>query len=57
MRENLISSSTDLSQSVRIDQIASFYAAEKTLIVSANQDDHDQFILANDSKSDDQTND
>jgi hypothetical protein len=57
VRENLISSSTDLSQSVRIDQIASFYAAEKTLIVSANQDDHDQFILANDSKSDDQTND
>jgi hypothetical protein len=57
VRGNLISSSTDSSQSVEIDQIASLHAAEKTLEVSADQDDDDQFILANDSKSDDQTDD
>jgi hypothetical protein len=58
VRRNLISSSTDSSQSVRIDQIASLHAAEKTLVVSANQDDDDELsVLMNDSKSDDQSDD
>jgi hypothetical protein len=63
VRRNLISLSTDSSQSVRIDQAASLHAAEKTLVVSANQDnDDDHFVLTNDSNSksndqiDDQTN-
>jgi hypothetical protein len=51
VKKNLILSSTDSSQSVRIDQIAS-YAVEKTVISSASQDD-DQFIVVNDSKSTD----
>jgi hypothetical protein len=56
VKRNLISSSADSSQSVRIDQVASF--AENTLIVSAGQDDDDDhFVLTNDSNSDDQTND
>ncbi len=57
VRENLISSSADSSQSVRVNQAASSHAAEKTLVVSANQDDDDQFILADDSNSDDQIDD
>jgi hypothetical protein len=57
VRENLTLLSTDLSQSVKIAQIASFYAAEKTLIVSANQDNDDnQFVLTNDSDSNETKN-
>jgi hypothetical protein len=57
VRGNLISSSADSSQSVRLDQIASFHAAENTLVVSANQDDDDEHtndelsVLVSDSKS------
>jgi hypothetical protein len=56
VRENLILSSTDSSQSVIIDQIASLHAAENTLVVSADQDDDDELsVLMSDSKSNDQT--
>jgi hypothetical protein len=60
VRENLISSSADSSQSVRIDQIASLHAAENTLVVSANQDDDDEHtndelsVLVSDSNSTEQ---
>jgi hypothetical protein len=55
VKENLISSSIDSSQSVRIDQIASLHAAENTLVVSANQDDDDELsLLMSDSKSTEQ---
>jgi hypothetical protein len=56
VRRNLISSPADSSQSVKIDQIASLHAAEKTLVASANQDDDDHFILADDSKSNEMIN-
>jgi hypothetical protein len=57
VRKNLISSPTDSSQSVRVDQIASLHAAENTLVVSANQDDDDDhFVLANDSKPNEMIN-
>jgi hypothetical protein len=62
VRENLISSSADSSQSMRIDQIAFFHAAENTLVVSANQDDDDKHIndelsvLVSDSKSNEMIN-
>jgi hypothetical protein len=54
VRKNLTSSSAVLSQSVRVDQIAS-HAAEDTLIVTANDDELS--VLVSDSKSDDQTDD
>jgi hypothetical protein len=59
VRRNLISSSADSSQSVKVDQIASLHAAGNTLVVSANQDDddehtNDQFVLISDSKSTEQ---
>jgi vacuolar-type H+-ATPase subunit I/STV1 len=58
VRGNLTSSPADSSQSVRVDQAASLHAAEKTLVVSANQDDDDELsVLMNDPKSDDQSND
>jgi hypothetical protein len=57
VKRNLISSSTDSLQSVKIDQIVSLHAAEKTLVVSANQDDDDDhFVLTNDSKSNEMIN-
>jgi hypothetical protein len=53
VRENLISSSTNSSQQVRIDQIASLHATENTLVVSANDNDDDDelSVLMSDSKS------
>jgi hypothetical protein len=54
VEKNLISSSADSSQPVRIDQAAS-YAAENTLVVPANDDELS--VLMSDSKSDDQTDD
>jgi hypothetical protein len=62
VRENLISSSADSSQSVKVDQVASLHAAENTLVVSANQDDDDEHtndelnVLVSDSKSNEMTN-
>jgi hypothetical protein len=53
---NLTPSSADSSQPVRVDQVASLHAVEKTLVVSANQGD-DRFILVSDPESDDQAND
>jgi hypothetical protein len=45
VRRNLISSPTDSSKSVRIDQASSLHAAENTLVVSANQDDDDELSI------------
>jgi hypothetical protein len=62
VKRNLISSSADSSQSVKVDQIASLHAAENTLVVSANQDDDDEHIndelsvLVSDSKSNEMIN-
>jgi hypothetical protein len=62
VRKNLISSSAESSQSMRIDQIASLHAAENTLIASANQDDDDEHtndessVLMSDSKPNEMIN-
>jgi hypothetical protein len=62
VRENLISSSADLSQSVKVDQTASLHAVENTLVVSANQDNDDEHtndelsVLVSDSKSNEMIN-
>jgi hypothetical protein len=57
VRENLISSSADSSQSVKVDQAASLHEVEDTLVVSANQDDEDDhFVLTNDSESNEMIN-
>jgi hypothetical protein len=54
VRRNLISSSADSSQPVRVDQVASL--AENTLVVPADQDDDDELsVLMSDSNSDDQS--
>ncbi len=43
---------------MRVDQVASLHAAEKTLVSSADQDDDDELsVLVSDPKSDDQTDD
>jgi hypothetical protein len=54
VRRNLILSSADSSQPVRVDQAAPL--AEDTLVVSADQDGDDQFILAGDSDPDEMEN-
>jgi hypothetical protein len=54
--ENLIPPPADSSQPVRVDQAAPLHAAEETLVVSADQDDDDQFILADDPKPDEMIN-
>jgi hypothetical protein len=57
VRGNLTPPPADSSQSVGVDQAASLHAAEETLVAPADQDDDDQFILADDPESDEMIND